>query len=196
MPHINLIHEQRNAIRRRESQARAGLLVLAGSVGVTAILSGILLVQAQGVRGEADRLTAELQRLEPIAKKIEANASETDKLSPRLKTLGDAREATDRWSRILQHLTVNVPKDTWLTYMRTTSDDPSKPVQMTVSGMGSSQAPIGELLLRTQNSRDLENVNLRFTEERVTQQVKMIQFEFGADIAGTMPEPPLTGVKK
>ena len=197
MPHINLIHEQRAAIRRREAQARVGLLVLAGSLGLTTIFSGIILLQSQMVRNEEDQLRAELLRLEPIAKEIEANGLEKDRLNPRLKTLEDARQATDRWRRILEHLTTNVPKETWLTYMRATADDPSKPVTVLVSGLGTSQAPIGELILRTQNSRDLENVSLRFTEERVTQQIKAIQFEFSADIAGTAPDELLaTGEKK
>jgi Tfp pilus assembly protein PilN len=187
MPHINLIHEQRSAIRRREAQARAGLLVLAGSLGLTAIFSGVILLQSQMARGEEDRLRAELQRLEPIAKQIEVNAMETDKLSPRLKTLEGARKTTGRWHRILEHLTVNVPKETWLVYLRSTADDPSKPVMVTVSGMGTEQAPIGDLLLRTQNCQDLENVNLKYTEERVTSNSKAIQFEFGADVAGTDP---------
>jgi Tfp pilus assembly protein PilN len=197
MPHINLIHEQRAGIRRREAQARAGLLLFACSIGLTAVGSGVLLLQSQAVRGEEDRLRAELRRLEPISKQIEANGAEMGNLSPRLKTLEDARLATDRWRRILDHLAVNTPKDTWLSYVRSTADDPTKPVEVTVSGMGTAQAPIGELLLRTQNCTDLENVNLRFTEERVTASVKAIQFEFVANVTGTMPDAPgMTGGKK
>lgn len=195
MPHINLIHEQRAAIRRREAQARAGLLVLAGSLGLTAIFSGIILVQSQMARGEEDRLRAELKRLAPIAKQIEINATETGRLTPRLTTLEDARKATGRWHRILEHMTVNVPKETWLVYMRATADDPSKPVMVTVSGMGTAQAPIGDLLLRTQNCPDLENVALNYTEERVTQNQKAIQFEFSANVTGTQPGEPVGGKK-
>lgn len=188
MPHINLIHEQRASIRRREAQARAGLLVFACSVGLTAIGSGFLLLQQQAARGEEDRLRAELRRLEPIAKQIEANGVEAGRLAPRVKTLEDARLATDRWRRILEHLAVNTPRETWLTYLRSTADDPTKPVEVKVSGMGMAQAPIGELLLRTQNCPDLENVTLGYTEERVTSNVKAIQFEFGANVTGTMPD--------
>lgn len=195
MPHINLIHEQRAAIRRREAQARAGLMVLAGSLGLTAVFSGIILVQSQMARGEEDRLRAELQRLAPIAKQIEFNAAETDKLAPRLKTLEDARLATGRWHRILEHLTVNVPKETWLAYLRSTADDPTKPVMVTVNGMATEQAPIGDLLLRTQNCPDLENVALNYTEERVTQSKKAIQFEFVANVTGTQPGEPAGGKK-
>lgn len=196
MPQINLIYERRAAIRRREAQARAGLLVLAGSLGLTAIFSGVILVQTQMARGEEDRLRAELKRLAPIAKQIELNAAETDRLNPRLTTLEDARKATGRWHRILEHLTVNVPKETWLVYLRTTADDPSKPVEVTVSGMGTEQAPIGDLLLRTQNCPDLEDVALKYTEERVTQNVKAIQFEFMANVAGTKPGAALAGGTK
>lgn len=196
MPHINLIHEQRAAIRRREAQARAGLLVLAGSLGLTAIFSGIILVQSQMARGEEDRLRAELQRLAPIAKQIDLNAAETDRLAPRLKTLEDARKATGRWHRILEHLTVNMPKETWLAYLRSTADDPTKPVMVTVNGMATEQAPIGDLLLRTQNSADLENVALSYTEERVTDNKKAIQFEFMANVTGTQPGAAADGGKK
>ena len=134
MPQINLIYERRAAIRRREAQARTGLLVLAGSLGLTAVFSGIILVQTQMARGEEDRLRAELKRLAPIAKQIELNTVETDRLSPRLTTLEDARKATGRWHRILEHLTVNVPKETWLVYLRSTADDPSKPGEALAGG--------------------------------------------------------------
>ncbi len=188
MPQINLIHEQRASIRKREAQARAGLLVLASSFGLTVIGSGILLLQVTMARGEEDQLRAELRRLEPIAKQIELNGAEQARLEPRVKTLSDAREATSRWRRILDHLAVNTPKDTWLTTVRATADDPMKPVEVVFGGMGTAQAPIGELLLRTQNSNDLENVNLRYTEERTTNQTKAISFEFAAEVAGTKPD--------
>lgn len=188
MPHINLIYEQRAAVRRKEAQARSGLMLFALSLGLTAVGSGFLLLQSQFSRSEEDRLKAELDRLAPMAKEIEKNNSVASEFAPRVKSLTEAKNSTDRWHRILTHLTVNTPKDTWLTTLRSNADDPAKPVLVTVTGMGTAQSPIGELLLRAQNSHDLENVQLGYTEERVINQKKAISFEFGANVTGTQPD--------
>jgi Tfp pilus assembly protein PilN len=195
MPHINLIHEQRSSIRRKEAQARAGLMLFVTAVGLTAVGSGGLLLQSQAVRWEQDRLQAELARLAPIAKQIDDNAVEKDRLAPRLKTLEDARRATDRWRRILDHVSTNTPKEAWLLTLRAVADNPVQPVSVTFNGMAMAQAPIGELLLRTQNCPDLKDVHLVYTEERVNNRTKGIQFEFVANVAGEEPEKKTEGTK-
>lgn len=190
MPNINLIHEQRSAIRRRIRNARIGLYIAAGSFGLATVGCALLLVQSALSKSEEERLQAELKRLKPLSKEIEVCNAETSRLAPRVKTLGDARKSTDRWQRILTHFTSNTPSNTWFTNVRALCDDITKPVSVTVNGMGIAQAPIGELLLRTQNCPDLENINLHYTEERTTQDRKAIQFEFVADVTGTAPPPP------
>lgn len=190
MPQINLIHEQRASMRRREAQARSGLLVFVSSLGLTAVASGVLLLQSQMLRDRQDRLEAELKKLEPIAKQIDENNNENARLTPRLKTLSDARMDTDRWKRILDHLAVNTPKETWMLTLRSQADDPQQPVKVIFNGMSTAQAPIGDLLLRTQNSADLENVNLSYTEERQNNSKKAIQFEFVASLVGNPDEQP------
>lgn len=195
MPLINLIHEQRALVRRREQQARIGFLILTGSVGIGVFGSAALLLQTAFIRSEKARLNSELQRLEPLSREIVTNGNEMGRLQPRVKTLEDARKMTDRWRAILTHLTVNTPRETWLTTLRAVGDDPNKPVTLTFDGMGLAQAPIGELLLRTQNCEDLKNVRLNFTEERVTNQTKAISFEFLADVTGTEPATAKDGVQ-
>lgn len=190
MPNINLIHEQRAAVRRRIRNARLGLYVSAGSLGLTTVVSALLLVQTQLSKSEEDRLQAELKRLKPLSRQIDLCNEESSRLSPRVKTLADARKSTDRWQRILTHFTRNTPPNIWFTNVRSLCDDITKPVSVTVNGAGMAQAPIGELLLRTQNCADLENISLHYTEERTTQDRKAIQFEFVADVTGTAPPPP------
>ena len=196
MPHINLIHEQRASIRRREAQARSGLMLFVGSAGLTAVVSGVLLLQMQAARDDEDRLRAELKRLEPLAKQIEANQSENADLAPRIKTLSDARQDTNRWNRVLTHLATNTPRETWMLTLRSSADQPDQPVKVTFNGMSTAQAPIGELLLRTQNCVDLENVNLSYTEERQNNSRRAIQFEFAATLVGNPDETPKKEVAK
>lgn len=190
MPHINLIHEQRASMRRREAQARSGLMIFVGSVGLTAVASGVLLVQSQVLHAEEERFQAELRRLEPIAKQINENNDEDAQLVPRVKTLSDARQDSNRWQRILEHLTTNTPKDTWMLSVRSQAEDPAQPVKVIFNGMSTAQAPIGELLLRTQNCGDLKGVALSFTEERQNNSRKAIQFEFAATVASNEDDKP------
>jgi Tfp pilus assembly protein PilN len=190
MPLINLIQEQRLAIKRAERTARAYFLAFACTAVASVGAYGFVLYQSETLENQASKLRAERQRNEPLMKQIEENVKLYGELSPRLKTLEGAQAVSARWNRIMQHVAQNTPGATWLTAMRVTATDPTKPITVSFVGVAPAQEPIGEFILRIQNSKDLESVNLKYSQEKLLQTSKGIEFEVTADIVGTADQKP------
>jgi Tfp pilus assembly protein PilN len=190
MPLINLIQEQRLGSRLRERKARAYFFAFAGVTIASVLGFGALWVES-GLKGrEEEALKKQVARLEPMVKAIDANNQKLSILSPRLTTLEDAQVSTDRWTKILDHLAHNTPKDTWLTNVRCVATDPTKPVVANFTGITTSQDSVGDFLIRLQSSPDLQNVTLKLTQEKLVDTKKAIEFEISAELAGTAQEKP------
>ncbi len=188
MPLINLIQEQRLAVKRNEAKARAFFFTFAavavGSVG----LYGFVVFESERAQSEEARLKNQLRKNQPLVDQMEQNSKSTASLSPRLKTLEDAQVSTDRWSKILHHIATQTPGSAWLTAMRTMAVDPSKPISVSFVGVATAQAPIGEFMERLQNSTDLEAVTLKYSQEKLAGGLKGTEFEISADIAGSLEQ--------
>lgn len=196
MPLINLIQEQRLTTRRLERKTRAFFLAfVATSVG-SAGAFGLVSFAVENLRTEEARLNNQLRKNEPLVVKIEENAKEVGKLEPRLKTLEDAQLVTARWGRLLQHVSTQTPSETWLTALRAVGSDPAKPISISFVGVSTSQAAIGEFMQRLQNSADLENVNLKYSQEKLATNVRAVEFEIAADVAGTAEAIPTNEEEK
>lgn len=189
MPLINLIQEQRLAARKNEQRARGFFLAFAVTFVGTVGAYGLVFIQSESLKSEAARLRNQIQTNEPLVAEIDKNEAELSKLSPRLKTLEDAQLISERWNRILKHVATQTPANTWLTALRASGGDATKPIAISLIGMGPSQDPIGEFILRMQNSTDLQNVTLKYTQEKLAV-AKAIEFEVTADIVGTADEAP------
>ncbi|MEZ0325286.1 MAG: PilN domain-containing protein [Fimbriimonas sp.] len=188
MPYINLIQEQRASSRKNEVRARAGFFTFVG-VGVVSVLSyGGLFLKNADLKDKEASLVLELQRLEPMKKQIEANKEIESGLQPRLVSLEEAQQLTDRWIHILNHFTTQTPKNTWLTNVRSAANDPQKGVMVSLIGMSTSQDPVGEFMQRVQNEPNLTGVNLKYTNEKPTLGGPAIEFELEAEVAGTAPK--------
>ncbi|MEA2552503.1 MAG: hypothetical protein QOJ65_679 [Fimbriimonadaceae bacterium] len=133
-------------------------------------------------------LQAQIERAKPLIAQTEDNQRQQAKLTPRLKTLENAQGETTRWERVLSYLTTQTPPQAWLTSVRCASADPKKPVSITFQGVAMSQVPVGELILRLQNSTDLGSVSLRYTQEKLIQQSKTTEFQVDAALMGTEPK--------
>jgi Tfp pilus assembly protein PilN len=190
MPLINLIQEQRLAVKRAERRSRTYFLAFACTAVASVGFYGLMLYQAETLNNEASRLNAEQQRNAPLMKQIGENQKQYAELSPRLKTLEDAQAISARWGRIMQHISQNTPKDTWLTALRVIATDPAKAINISLVGVAPAQEPIGEFILRMQNCTDLESVGLKYTQEKLINTSKGIEFEVTADIAGTADAKP------
>ncbi|MER3496676.1 MAG: hypothetical protein C4320_07855 [Armatimonadota bacterium] len=186
MPYINLVEVHRIADRRQARTLRTGVLALAGTTLFAAIGYATVQFQIQGLLGEEKTLRANVEKLKPLLSEIEAGQKERANLEPRLKMLADAQKLTGRWARIMAHLATNTPQASWLTGMRC-SADAEHPISLSLAGVGRQQADAAEFMLRTQNARDLENVQLRFTQEKMLGTSSAIEFEVGADIVDTAP---------
>lgn len=185
MPLINLIESQKIAARKNDQQLRTSKLVLIGSVVISALGYGTVLLQSGDIEGEMQSLEKQIKAVAPLVAQIETNQKEANELSPRLTTLEDAQTLTSRWGRIMDHLAVNTPTDCWLTNIRSLSSDPEKPITISVVGVAKSQTNVSEFVLRWQNAKDVEGGNLRYSQEKLLDKTQAVEFEVGGDILGT-----------
>jgi len=187
MPYINLIQDQRIASRSRESQARLALFGFAAIAGIAFMIYAMLFARVVLESGTLNRTEDGLTRLKPSLAQIDSNKKAEADLTPRLQSLQDAQAMTDRWTRILNHLSVQTPPGVWITSLRSTAVDVTQPVAVVIVGAGTDQAAISEFTLRTQNQPDLDNVELKYTEEQKAPTGISYQFEIDATIKGTEP---------
>ncbi|MCC7229567.1 MAG: PilN domain-containing protein [Fimbriimonadaceae bacterium] len=190
MPLINLIQEQRLARRRNEGKARTFFFVFVGSAVASLGGFGYFFLQSEGLAREKTQLEAQIAKSAPLVKQIEEYQAQYGQLAPRLKTLEDAQLVSNRWGRILTHIATQTPSPTWLTALRVQGSDAAKPINLSVQGVSPNQEPISEFILRLQNSKDLENVGLKYSQEKMMQRTKAVEFEVTADIVGTAEAKP------
>jgi Tfp pilus assembly protein PilN len=190
MPLINLIQERKAAEQREERRAKACLFAFVGAVIVASGAYGsVSLLEAGALRAES-QFRANMQKVAPRLLEIERTEREIAELQPRLETLQKAREASGRWTRILTHLVTQTPKESWLTNVRSAQPDDEAPVQISLMGMSSAQGPVGEFMIRMQSQRDLGDVTLKQTSEKVSSTGTGIEFEVTAAVLGTEQKKP------
>ena len=185
MPFINLIQEQRLAVRRNERVARMFFLAFGGIACVSVIGFLGLMLEGEIISRQRVKLQDVIRRNEPIEQQTQEMQAQIDEMSPKVKTLEDAQELTVKWNRLLDHLAVQTPDKTWLTSLRATVGDPQKPISVAFLGLAQEQGPVGEFILRLQNSADLDNVTLKYTQEKIAAQGLGIEFQVDADLVGT-----------
>jgi Tfp pilus assembly protein PilN len=190
MPYINLIQEQRLARKRNESKTRTFTFVFLGAAVAAVLGFGFFYLQSALLHAEKTRLEAQLARNAPLIAQIAEYQEQYAEIAPRLKTLEDAQTVSARWGRIMTHVSLQTPKPAWLTAIRVQANDPAKPIGLSFVGVAPAQEPISEFILRMQNSKDLENVNLKFTQEKLINTFKAVEFEVTADIVGTTEAKP------
>lgn len=182
MPFINLIQEQRLAIRRDETRARAFLYAFGAVAGLSVLAISGLFIESEQLKAEENRAKVELQRIKPLNEQIAKINDTYSELHPRVTTLQDAQTITARWDNILTHMTTQTPSKIFLTAVRCQASDPEKPVTISFTGIAESQEPVGEFILRLQNLEDLENIQLRFTQEKLAATFKGTEFQVDTDI--------------
>lgn len=191
MPLINLIQEQRLAIKRDERTARTYFAVFAGAASGAVFVFGVLTFACERAQASEAKLNATRLTIAPMMKAIDNDDQAEADLKPKLETLSSAEATTERWARILKHVQTQTPPESWLTALRATNTDPTKPITASFEGLATSQSPISEYLFRLENSTDLDNVTLKFTEEKVTGAVKQTQFQIDADVVNTAEGKPV-----
>lgn len=188
MPLINLIREQRLEVKKSERKARVFFMSFAASVMVGVGSFGFMLYLTEQAQGEKAVLEANAQKLEPFLSNIKDTNLEYGKVAPRVDTLTAARDLTDKWNRLMDHLTVQTPDRVWLSGIRAVAQDPKKPIQITFAGLSQQQQLIGEFQLRMQGSPDLESVNFKFSQEKPVASGYLLEFQIEAALKDTADE--------
>ena len=185
MPIINLIESQILSQKRDESHLRISKFTLIGTASVIGLSYFVLVAQGVGLNAHQSEIETKIKKLKPVQEQIDGFKKEESNLDPRLKTLVSARVLTNRWANLMEHLATNTPDNVWLTSFRANAPDPEKPIHITFNGVGRTQIDVSEMMMRTQNARDLESVNLVGTQEKMFEKVTGIEFEMGGDIVDT-----------
>jgi len=196
MPFINLIQEHVLATKRERKRARVALLCFTVATGVAVVANGYCIWQSDALETDIARTKAEAQKNADMLTQIESNKRELFDLSPRLESLSNAQVMTKRWGTILDHLSKQTPPGAWLTQVRSTGSDPTKPLQASFQGLSARQELVGEFILRLQSCTELENVNLKFTAEKIVASSRGIEFDVSADIVGTAESKPKDETKE
>ncbi|MCC7101625.1 MAG: PilN domain-containing protein [Fimbriimonadaceae bacterium] len=195
MPLINLIHEQRQATRNNERKERMALAGLIATAVVSAGAWGTIWFAGENTKNEAAELQAQVDKLKPIKQAIQASEMQFNALSPRLATLQDAAMSTQRWGRVMDHLSHNVPNGVWLTQVKCLQAAVTDPVSIELQGLAPSQELASEFILRVQASEDLENVVLKSTSGDQVNERQLIRFEVKGDLVGTAKAAPAVDEK-
>lgn len=189
MPFINLIESDLIIAKKAAQQMRLSQFALIGAGAVVGIAYLAVLGQGLALSVEEQTVQSKLKKLKPMLKSIDEQKRIIADLEPRLETLQDARELTNRWGRLLNHISVNTPPDVYLTAIRADSTQREQPIKVTFVGTGKSQSDASQFVLRCQNSQDLEGVNLVQSQEKLLRKMSAIEFEIAGSIVGTAPKP-------
>ncbi|MHB9036117.1 MAG: PilN domain-containing protein [Armatimonadota bacterium] len=148
-------------------------------------LGGWVCTKAYTIHANIRSLDAQIAKLQPVVKEIEQYESATKKLKPKLDLLGDAKDRTMRWYNSLDKLTQSLASSTYLTRITTTkSQGKDLSTVISLAGVSSAQARVGETMLRLQTIRDFDKVDLHFTQELSGRGCSGIEFEIGAVMKG------------
>lgn len=190
MPFVNLIKEDRLAAAARERQIKMVVLLCVALGGVSFLGAGYFTYEASRYKDKAIALEKALDEAKPYMKQVDANNAEIAKLEPRIKTLTTAQDATLQWSRILEHLKGNMPEGVWLTGVACQRQSQGEAIQVSLKGLSTTQEAVGYLILRIDTSKDLKSPQLVFTQERLTEKGKALEFEVKGILAGSEPAKP------
>lgn len=187
MPLINLIYEQRQLVRQRERQVRMLVLATLGLGAMSFLAAGFYVFEAARYQVMVGGLEAKKRALDPMLKQLESNQRDQAQLEPKLTTLSSATKATEQWSKIMTHLTTNVPKSVWLNNIKCNQQpDQDGGINLSLAGYSTNHDEIGEFLLRLEACPELESVTLKFTQERLLDKgIKVLEFEVSAYLAGS-----------
>lgn len=197
MPLVNLIAAQREVRRAKERAARAWFFAFVGLSGLSLVGAGALTLQVESARSNVRSLQKKAEDLAPYQSKLEDLDKMIAAMKPKLDTLGKARLDTQRWLRILDHISLVVPPNTWLTSVKSQNPgDPKQPVQVQWTGMSQDQNLVGEFMLRLQQSTDLGGIELKFTDMKRTPAGMGLEFRIDCVVPGTEEMPEKSGSKK
>lgn len=190
MPIVNLIQEQRNAVKQREQQVRMLFVGILAVGAISFLTAGFFTFETVRLHVRANALEKKKEELQPKMDQVVANEEALALLQPRLASLESATVSTEKWSSLLGHLTTNTPDGVWLTGVNALPPTNTTGVVIALTGLSMSQEAVGVYILRLEAAPELENVTLKYTQEKTGPEGNWTQYEISAVLAGTAPEKP------
>ena len=188
MPSVNMIAPRRADKVRQERDMRRLVVVIIAELVLAAGLGGWVCTKLWTTNGRIADCQVQLAKLKPVVKEIEGYEKATDKLGPKLKLLGQAKQGTMRWFNTLDRLSQSLPRSTYLTRVSTAMADPKSPTAVSLHGISDNQAKVGEIMLRVNSIPEFAGVDLHFTQKSQVSGGYAVEFEIGAQMKGTGPQ--------
>ena len=187
MPFVNLIKEDRLSAAIRDRKIRLLAIACLSICAVSFVGAAYFTIEATTLNSRVAGLEQTKKRIQPYIDQVNRNQAEIDKLMPRIQTLTSAQEHTRQWSRILDHLTHNMPEGVWLTRVSCQRMSPANPVEVSLKGLSTTNEAVGYLIIRLEASEDLDESELVYTQERRTEKGKALEFEIKGNLVGSAP---------
>lgn len=186
MPNINLIQEQRQIAKARERKTKFALMGTLACGALCVMATAAFMLDAARLNIKASALEQKKEEMKPLLEELKQNKQEVAQMQPRIKTLEEATNFTAKWGRVLDYITVNTPPDSWLLKLKAFHQDRTKPLIVTFNGVSLTHEAVGELILRLQASPEFEQVDLKYTQPKFSDNgQKQFEFEVDAAMAGT-----------
>lgn len=189
MPSINMIAAKGAERKRLEQLLRITAIVIVGEVAIALFIFGFMTTRVYSANQQMGELDKKLVQLQPTVNKIKDYGTEIKKLEPRLNLLDNSRQQTLLWHSVLKNLACSMPQNTWVSSLATTNNtaagtDSSKQMPSTVvdiSGTTTSQALVGETMLRMNKFPEFDKVELNYTQQNGTDN-NLVEFKIGASL--------------
>ncbi|GIV17354.1 MAG: hypothetical protein KatS3mg022_2789 [Armatimonadota bacterium] len=186
MPLINMISERREQQARLIRNRKRLLTILLVEVSVLAGIFSLLGVGVISLQTRLHRAQREIERLQPTLDRIAKIEHETQALIPKLRTLTDAQQHTQRWYATINGIARCLPADVWLTGISSSqvqdSEKKGQNTLITLTGSTLTQQQVGELMLRLNTIPTFEKVELHFTQQRSYNNFETVDFEVAARV--------------
>ncbi|MCS6830516.1 MAG: PilN domain-containing protein [Armatimonadota bacterium] len=186
MPLINMISERREQQARVSRTRKRLLAVLLTEISVLAGVFSFLGVGTMSLQTRLQRAHEEIQRLQPTLDQIAQIERETQALMPKLRTLTDAQQHTQRWFATINGIARSLPADVWLTGITSAqvqdSEKKSQSTLITLTGSTLTQQQVGEMMLRLNTIPTFEKVELHYTQQRSYNNFETVDFEVAARV--------------
>lgn len=184
MPLINMISERREQQARLIRNRKRLLTVLLAEVSVLAGIFSFLGVGTMSLQTRLERAQREIKRLQPTLDLIAKTERDTQALIPRLRTLTEAQQHTQRWYATINGIARCLPADVWLTGISSSqvqdSEKKGQTTLITLTGSTLTQQQVGEMMLRLNTIPTFEKVDLHFTQQRSYSNFETVDFEVAA----------------
>ena len=112
MPTINLIESRLIATAKLQQTNRMSKMIFLGTCSVMGMAYFALVGQGLSLSSEERQLATRVNKMRPLIFQTEELKKEESALKPKLQTLEDAQTLTNRWARLMVHLSRNTPPPT------------------------------------------------------------------------------------